>query len=226
MSSLVKVRNLKKVYDNDGVKTYALNGASLDIAEGEFVAIMGPSGSGKSTLMHILSFLDCQSNGDYFFQGKSNRDFDEDGLARLRNRKVGFVFQTFNLLSRTSVLDNIKLPLVYTKVKDKGHLARKAASKVGLSHRLDNLSNQLSGGESQRVAVARALVLNPNVIFADEPTGNLDSKNSEQILHLLQRLNQEGHTIIMVTHDADDAKHAKRLIKLRDGKVESDNKNS
>jgi len=223
--SLIKVRNLKKIYCNESVKTYALNGVDLDILEGEFVAIMGPSGSGKSTLMHILSFLDRQSKGSYLFEDKSNRDFDEDGLARLRNRKVGFVFQTFNLLAKTSVLDNIKLPLVYTKIKDKDQLARKAAERVGLSHRLSNLSNQLSGGEIQRVAIARALVLKPKLIFADEPTGNLDSKNSDQILHLLQELNREGHTIIMVTHDPEDAKHAKRLIKLRDGKVESDNNN-
>ncbi len=222
MKPLIFVRNLKKIYDNDGVITLALNSIDLEISNGEFVAIMGPSGSGKSTLMHILSFLDRQTSGQYLFDGKSNQEFDDDGLARLRNKKVGFVFQAFNLLPRTSVLDNIKLPLIYCRAKQIGRRAREAAHKVGLENRLTNLSNELSGGEKQRVAIARALVTEPDIIFADEPTGNLDSQNSDQILHLLQKLNQEGHTIIMVTHDAEDAAHAKRTIKLRNGQIEKD----
>lgn len=220
--SLIQVKNLKKIYDNDGVKTRALDGVTLNINQGEFVAVMGPSGSGKSTLMHILGFLDRQTQGDYIFDGDNNEDLDEDQLARLRNKKVGFVFQSLNLLPRTSVLDNIKLPLFYAKRKDMNKIARRAAKKVNLLHRLQNLSNQLSGGEIQRVAIARALVNNPSVIFADEPTGNLDSKNSDQILRLLQKLNQEGHTIIMVTHDEGDASYAGRLIELKDGRVETD----
>lgn len=222
MKNLIQVKNLKKIYENEGVKTYALNGVDLKIEEGEFVAIMGPSGSGKSTLMHILGFLDRQTAGDYIFDGNNNKDLDEDQLARLRNKKVGFVFQSLNLLPRTSVLDNIKLPLFYAKRKDINRIARRAAEKVNLLHRLKNLSNQLSGGEIQRVAIARVLVNNPSVIFADEPTGNLDSKNSDQILRLLQELNREGHTIIIVTHDSHDASYAKRLVKLKDGKIEVD----
>lgn len=222
MQPLIETKNLKKIYDNEGVITRALNGVSLKIYPGEFVSIMGSSGSGKSTLMHILSFLDRQTEGKYVFAAKSNEDFDDDGLARLRNRKVGFVFQDYNLLPRTTVLENIKLPLVYCRARKIDAQARKAAERVNLSHRLRNLSNQLSGGEKQRVAIARALVTDPNVIFADEPTGNLDSKNSEQILHLLQDLNREGHTIIMVTHDHQDAAHAKRMITLKDGKIEKD----
>lgn len=223
--ALIKLNHLNKVYENEGVKTIALNDINLEIEAGEFVAIMGPSGSGKSTLMHILGFLDRQSEGEYFFVGKNNQDFDDEGLARLRNEKVGFIFQSFNLLPRTNVLDNIKLPLVYSKMKNQDELAKKAAERVGLSHRLNNLSNQLSGGESQRVAIARALVTNPDVIFADEPTGNLDSKNTDQILHLLQELNKEGRTIIMVTHDPGDAAHAKRVIHFKDGSIETDANN-
>ena len=224
--SLIALKNLSKIYQNDGVETIALNNVSLMIEQGEFVAIMGPSGSGKSTLMHIMGFLDRPSRGQYLFDDQSTKGLDDESLAHLRNKKVGFIFQAFNLLPRTTVLENIKLPLLYSKVKDRDDLAREAALKVNLGSRLNNLSNQLSGGEAQRVAIARALVTNPSVIFADEPTGNLDSKNSDQILHLLQKLNQEGRTIIMVTHDPEDAGHAKRIIRLKDGEVESDTKKS
>ena len=224
--SLIALKNLSKIYQNDGVETIALNSVSLMIEQGEFVAIMGPSGSGKSTLMHIMGFLDRPSEGQYLFDDQSTKGLDDESLAHLRNEKVGFIFQSFNLLPRTTVLENIKLPLIYSKAKDRDGLARESALKVNLGSRLNNLSNQLSGGEAQRVAIARALVTNPSVIFADEPTGNLDSKNSDQILHLLQKLNQEGRTIIMVTHDPDDATHARRIIRLRDGEIESDSQSN
>jgi ABC-type lipoprotein export system ATPase subunit len=192
--------------------------------QGEFVAIMGPSGSGKSTLMHILSFLDKASSGIYEFEGQDTKDFDKDYLAKLRNERIGFVFQSFNLLTRTTVLDNVKLPLMYSNKKDYDNLAKKALADVGLSHRLDFFTNQISGGEKQRVAIARALVCDPAVIFADEPTGNLDSKSGNAVLEILQRLNDQGHTIILVTHEMDTANHAKRIIYIKDGMIVGDEK--
>jgi putative ABC transport system ATP-binding protein len=199
-----------------------LHGVSFTVAPGEFVAIMGPSGSGKSTLMHILSFLDRSTGGTYEFEGKDTSNFSDDYLAKLRNERVGFVFQSFNLLSRTSVLDNVKLPLLYSTKSDHDSLAKKALEAVGLSHRLNYFTNQISGGEKQRVAIARALVCNPAVIFADEPTGNLDSRSGNSVMQILQRLNDEGHTIILVTHETDTANHAKRIIRLRDGAIVAD----
>ncbi len=222
--SLIEIDNLKKNYVNDEVVTHVLHNINFKINEGEFVAIMGPSGSGKSTLMHILSFLDRPTSGVYKFEGKDIKDFDDDYLAKLRNEKVGFVFQSFNLLARTTVLDNVKLPLVYSKIKDLDSLAEKALESVGLSHRLNYFTNQISGGEKQRVAIARALVNNPAVIFADEPTGNLDSKSGNTVMYILQKLNNEGHTIILVTHETDTANHAKRIIKIKDGEIISDEK--
>jgi len=221
---IIKIENLKKDYENEGVITNVLQGVDFSMEPGEFVAIMGPSGSGKSTLMHILSFLDKLSSGLYEFEGQDTKDFDKNYLAKLRNERVGFVFQSFNLLARTTVLDNVKLPLIYSNKKDHDSLAKKALADVGLSHRLDFFTNQISGGEKQRVAIARALVCDPAIIFADEPTGNLDSKSGNAVLEILQKLNDRGHTIILVTHEMDTANHAKRIIYIKDGMIVGDEK--
>ncbi len=223
--ALIEVKNLEKTYFDSEIPTPALRGVSFDIGEGEFVAIMGPSGSGKSTLLHILGFLDKNTAGEYKFDGKTISDYSETEMARIRNKKMGFVFQTFNLLPRTSVLENVKLPLIYSGINEKlwGKMAKDAIGAVGLSHRLNHRPVQLSGGEKQRVAIARALVNGPMVIFADEPTGNLDSKSGKTIMEILQKLNEErGHTIILITHETYTAEHAQRIILLRDGKIESD----
>lgn len=220
--SLIKVENLKKDYINDEVVTKVLHGLSFEIEKGEFVAIIGPSGSGKSTLMHILGFLDTATSGIYIFNSRNVSNLNDNQLAKIRNEEVGFVFQAFNLLPRTTVYDNVKLPLLYSQKKNHDELVIKAIELVGLSHRLKNYSNQLSGGEKQRVAIARALVTNPSIIFADEPTGNLDTKSGQVIMEILEKLNQNGHTIILVTHESDTAKHAQRIIQLRDGLIVSD----
>jgi putative ABC transport system ATP-binding protein len=223
---LISVKNLCKEYINESVVTQALCGVSFDIQNGEFVAIMGPSGSGKSTLMQILGFLDRPTGGKYFFQKNDTQKFTDDELAFLRNQKIGFVFQSFNLLPRTTVYENIELPLLYDERKESRSLieskVQTALSAVGLEQRINNFSNQLSGGEQQRVAIARALVNDPALILADEPTGNLDSKNGLQIMRILQKLNDEGHTIVMVTHETYTSEHAKRIIKMLDGKIEAD----
>jgi len=220
---MIEAKDIKKIYPGI-VPTVALDGVSFVIKEGEFVAIVGPSGSGKSTLMHIMGFLDRPTSGVYKFRGKSIDELDDDQLARIRNKEMGFVFQSFNLLPRTTVLDNVKLPLLYSGIarEQQDRMAREALEKVGLSHRLFHYPNQLSGGEQQRVAIARAIVNHPSVIFADEPTGNLDSKSGQQIMDILQNLNDQGHTIILVTHEKYTAQMAKRIIQLKDGRIVDD----
>jgi putative ABC transport system ATP-binding protein len=222
-SFIIKVQNLSKIYGNGDVKTKAVQGVSFNIAEGEFLAIMGPSGSGKSTLMQILGFLDYPTAGEYIFENKNANSFSPDELAEIRNKKIGFIFQTFNLLPRATVFENVELPLLYDKErlsKEKnGQKIKEALKAVGMEYRINHFSNQLSGGERQRVAIARALVNNPKVIFADEPTGNLDSQSGIQVMKILQALNDKGKTIILVTHEWYTAQHAKRILKMVDGKV-------
>jgi putative ABC transport system ATP-binding protein len=220
--NLIKLTDLKKDYVNDEVVTSVLKGIDLEIAQGEFVAIMGPSGSGKSTLMHIMGFLDKLTSGKFLFKGKDVSNLSDDELAEIRNEEVGFIFQAFNLLQRTSVYDNVRLPLSYSSKKFDKNKVIMAIKSVGLYHRLNNLSNQLSGGEKQRVAIARALVNDPSIIFADEPTGNLDSKSGKQIMEILQDLNDKGKTIILVTHEKYTAEHARRILKIMDGEITED----
>lgn len=219
--SLIEVSNVTKVYP-DG--TRALNGVSLKIEKGQFTVITGPSGSGKSTLLHIIGLLDRHTEGSYRFNGNTIDDYSPDELAEVRNSQMGFIFQTFNLLPRTSAIENVKLPLLYSKIPEEkwNRKARKVLDGVGLEHRYEHEPAQMSGGERQRVAVARALVNNPEVIFADEPTGNLDSKNGAVIMDILQRLNNEGHTIVLITHEQFLLKHADKIIRLRDGLIEHD----
>jgi len=221
---LIELKNIAKSYSDDDVETPALHGISFGIEQGEFVAIMGPSGSGKSTLLHIIGFLDRQTKGEYFFDEKKMDDYSKEELAHVRNKEMGFIFQSFNLLPRTTVLENVKLPLYYSKIKESSwdRIALEAIDTVGLSHRAHHLSSQLSGGEKQRTAIARALVNSPQVIFADEPTGNLDSKSGGQIMEFLEKLNSAGHTIILITHETYTAEYSQRIIRLKDGEIESD----
>lgn len=222
---IVELVDVRKSFFNEDVETSVLHGINFSIKKGEFVAIMGPSGSGKSTLLHILGFLDKHTSGKYLFDGKTIDDYSEDEIAHIRNSKMGFVFQAFNLLARTSVLENVKLPLLYSSVSEDewDSRAEKAIRSVGLGHRIHHESSQLSGGEKQRVAIARALVTEPEVIFADEPTGNLDSKSGQAVMEILQKLNEEeGHTIVLITHETYTAEHASRIIRVKDGLVESD----
>ena len=223
MAPIIEARDIHKKFE-DG--TAALRGVSFSVERGEFLAIMGPSGSGKSTLLHILGFLDEQTAGKYLFAGYELKNLDKDEAAKVRNEEMGFVFQAFNLLPRTNVLENVKLPLLYSKMPEK-EWEKKALSailSVGLSHRLEHETNQLSGGEKQRVAIARALVNDPQVIFADEPTGNLDSKSGQAVMNVLEKLNKEGRTIVLITHETYTAEHADRIIHILDGKVDKDYK--
>jgi putative ABC transport system ATP-binding protein len=224
---MIEVRDVGKVYTSGDIAFEALKGVSFTIDDGEFVAIMGPSGSGKSTLMHILGALDTPTRGKYFLDGKDTSKLSDDELADIRKDKIGFVFQAFNLLPRTTVIRNVSLPLVYAGIEpaERDKLARNALKSAGLdeSH-FDHKSNELSGGQIQRVAIARALVNNPTLILADEPTGNLDTKTGEIVLGTFQKLNEEGRTIILITHEPDVAEHAERIIYIRDGMVVEDSK--
>lgn len=228
MTALIELKNIHKSYPLDGFDLEILKGIDLKIGSGEFVAIMGPSGSGKSTLMNILGCLDTPSSGQYLLDGKNVENLDSDQLAEIRNRKIGFVFQGFNLLSRTSAIENVELPMVYSGVSDaeRRQKAEKALKSVGLGDRMYHQPNQLSGGQQQRVAIARAIVNNAPIIFADEPTGNLDTKMSVEIMQLFSKLNEElKRTIILVTHEEDIALYAKRVIKIVDGEIQSDTLN-
>ncbi|HYR09732.1 MAG TPA: ABC transporter ATP-binding protein [Longimicrobium sp.] len=221
---LIHTRGLEKHYDLGAETVRALRGVDLEIHRNEYVAIMGPSGSGKSTFMNLIGCLDTPTAGEYVLNGHPVAGMDEDELARVRNKEIGFVFQTFNLLPRSTALENVELPLVYGGAgkKERRERATEALRHVGLGDRMDHRPNQLSGGQRQRVAIARALVTRPSIILADEPTGNLDSQTSEEIMGLFARLHEEGQTIIMVTHEPDIAAHAERVVTLRDGKIASD----
>jgi len=229
MDPLIEVQGLEKVYRLGEVDVQALRGVSLSIGKGEFVAIMGPSGSGKSTFMNILGFLDHPTSGQYLLEGINGEHLSRDELAEIRNQKIGFVFQGFNLLARTSALENVELPLIYARVSGakRTEMARKALSEVGLEGREHHHPSQLSGGEQQRVAIARALVNQPSILLADEPTGNLDTKTSIEVMEIFQHLNGDlGITIIMITHEQDIASFSKRVILFRDGKIVDDHQNS
>ena len=226
MSSLIKLENITKIYPMGEVEVQALANVNIQIDKGEFTAIVGPSGSGKSTLMHIIGLLDSPTSGLVYLEGKKISDLSENELAVLRNEHIGFVFQSFNLLRRASALENVLLPLLYSQVvkKERAKKAHFALEIVGLGDRLNHTASQLSGGQQQRVAIARALVNNPSIILADEPTGNLDSKSGGEIMNLLHELNKAGITIILVTHELDIAKGAKRIIEIKDGKIIKDKK--
>lgn len=221
---MIVLSDLKKVYKDEETPTQALMGISFSIERGEFVSIMGPSGSGKSTLLHILSFLDRPTGGSYEFLGRSMDEMNDEELARVRNKDMGFIFQAFNLLSRLSVYDNVEIPLLYSDIppSERKSIIEDAVRSVGLEEKMHTEAGKLSGGQKQRVAIARALVTDPNIIFADEPTGNLDSKSGLQVMEILDALHKKGRTIVLVTHETETARFADRIIFIRDGKVESD----
>ena len=229
MENIVTIRALSKIYRQGDINVTALDNISLDIKAGEFLTLMGPSGSGKSTLMNILGCLDTPTKGEYILNGINVSHMSDNELAEVRNSEIGFVFQTFNLLPRNSALDNVALPLVYSGInkEKRNERATKALENVGLGNRIDHKPNELSGGQRQRVAVARALINNPSIILADEPTGNLDTKTSIEIMGLMEDIHEKGNTIILVTHEEDIALHAHRIVRMRDGLVEDDyiNKN-
>jgi len=223
-SVVIQTEELWKTYEMGAEKLHALRGVNLKIAKGEYVAIMGPSGSGKSTLMNLIGCLDTPTSGSYWLAGRLVSQLDDDELAYIRNKEIGFVFQTFNLLPRATALHNVELPMIYngTPAGDRLERAKKTLAQVDLSDRMMHRPNELSGGQRQRVAIARALVNNPSILLADEPTGNLDSHTGEEIMALFARLHQSANTIILVTHESEIAAHAHRIIRLRDGKVEKD----
>lgn len=221
MQPIIKLSHLTKTYRSGELETTALSDVSLTINKGEFVAIMGPSGSGKSTMMHILGALDLPTSGQYILDGQDISKLTDDQLSDIRNRKIGFIFQAYNLLPRTSALDNVTLPMDYAEVPEDEQLKKAdfLLKMVGLAERMDHAPNQLSGGEQQRVAIARSLVMDPSILLADEPTGNIASAQAEEVMEIFEKLNDEGHTIVMITHEPDIAEHAKRIIHLKDGKV-------
>ena len=218
---LISISNLRKIYQMGEVEVRALDGVNLEVEAGEYVAIMGPSGSGKSTLMNLIGCLDTPTSGEYILNGKRVSDLDDTELAEIRNHEIGFVFQTFNLLSRATALSNVELPLIYARIsaRERHRRAREALEKVGLDDRAKHQPNELSGGQRQRVAMARALVNEPSILLADEPTGNLDSRTSAEMMELFKELNAAGNTMIVVTHEEDIAAHARRVVRLLDGKI-------
>ncbi len=222
MSFIVKLTKINKIYKSGKISFQALKNISLIVRKGEFAAVIGASGSGKSTLMHIIGLLDKPTSGSYILDGWDIASLQEDELAKIRNKKIGFVFQAFNLLARTSALDNVALPLLYASVPkaERRQRAKKALEQVGLGEKLVSLPNQLSGGQQQRVAIARAFVTNPQLLLADEPTGNLDSKSGNEIMQIFQKLHKAGKTIIMITHEANIAKFARRIIRIKDGEIQ------
>jgi putative ABC transport system ATP-binding protein len=223
-NAIIEVSHLNKIYKTDDMETVVLSDVSLTINKGEFVAIMGPSGSGKSTLMHILGALDLPTSGTYLLDGQEVAKMSDDELAEIRNKKIGFIFQAYNLLPRTSALDNVMVPMEYAGVPDLEQIskAKELLELVGLSDRMQNPPNKLSGGQQQRVAIARALVMNPSMLLADEPTGNIATAQADEIMSIFQKLNKDGHTIVMITHEPDIAENAKRIIHIRDGKIVQD----
>ena len=224
MDAVIQIRNLRKIYHLGETEVAALNGVDLDVHSNEYVAIMGPSGSGKSTLMNIIGCLDVPTSGSYHLAGEPVDEMDDDALALIRNRRIGFIFQSFNLLPRTTILRNVELPLVYSGMgkEERTEKAALALEKVGLKERMMHQPNELSGGQRQRVAIARALVNEPSILLADEPTGNLDSHTGQEIMALFEELYEQGHSLLVVTHEDDIANHARRCIRLRDGLIESD----
>ncbi len=223
-NSIIELKEIKKIYQMGTQEVRALNGVSLSIKKNEYVAIMGPSGSGKSTMMNVIGCLDTPTSGDYILNGTNVSHLTDDELAVVRNREIGFIFQTFNLLPRSNCLANVELPLIYAGIKssERKEMAAEALRKVGLGDRMDHKPNELSGGQRQRVAIARALVNRPSILLADEPTGNLDSKTGIEIMNLFEDLYRQGNTIILVTHETDIAAHARRIVQLKDGLIESD----